>query len=169
MPKPSRGTFPAYFENYISQVNETDLTEGFNSQRSIINDFFDTISEEKAGFAYAAGKWTLKELLQHVIDTERIFDYRALCFARRETASLPGFDENHYADHSAANERTWLSLTVELKAVRLATEMLYASFNSSMLNHSGIANNNATTANTMGFITLGHLYHHRKIIETKYF
>ncbi|MBC7536238.1 MAG: DinB family protein [Ferruginibacter sp.] len=169
MPKPVQGTYPAYFENYITKVNETDLAEGFNSQRPIINDFFDTISEEKAGFAYAPGKWTLKELLQHVIDTERIFNYRALCFARKETASLPGFDENHFAHHSFANERDWHSLTAELKAVRRATEMLYQSFNAEMLNYSGIADDNLTTVNATGFISLGHVYHHKKIIETKYF
>ena len=168
MSKPVQGTYPSYFENYISQVKENDLKEAFKNQQEIVNNFFDGISEERSGYAYAPGKWTLKELLQHLTDAERIFNFRALSFARKETASLPGFDENIYAENSFANERRWQSLTDEFKNVRRSTEMLFDSFNTDMLNHSGLANNNPATVNAIGFIIIGHLYHHKKIIETKY-
>jgi uncharacterized damage-inducible protein DinB len=168
MPKPVTGSYPPYFENYISQVTEDDLQKAFKNQEEVVNHFFDSITEEKSAYAYAPKKWTLKELLQHVIDAERIFNYRALCFARKETASLPGFDENTYAANSSANERSWKSLCDELKAVRKTTEMLYDSFNTEMMNTTGMANNKPTIVNALGFITIGHLYHHKKVIESRY-
>lgn len=168
MSRPAKGTYPPYFENYISQVQENDIREAIKAQHDVVTNFFDTISEEKAGYAYAPGKWTLKELLQHIIDAERIFNYRSLAFARKDMTSLPSFDENSYADNSFANERTWQSLVEELKTVRKGTEMLYESFNTDMLNHSGVANNNPTTVNAMGFVTIGHLNHHLKIIKERY-
>lgn len=168
MSKPLPGTYPPYFENYIKQVPEDDLSEAFKGQREIVTSFFDTIDEVKANAAYAPGKWTLKELLQHVIDGERIFNFRALSFARGEKASLPGFEENEYAANSNANRRSWKSLCEELKEVRKGTEMLFNSFTTEMLKHSGLANNNPTTVHALGFITIGHLYHHKKIIETRY-
>src|SRR4051812_19836034 len=117
MPKPVAGTFPVYFSRYIDLVKENNLRDAFKIQQRLVNNFFDTIPEDKADFAYDEGKWTLKELLQHIIDTERIFNYRSLAFARGETASLPGFDENTYAANSNANARSWKELVDELKAV----------------------------------------------------
>jgi len=168
MPKPVKGTYPAYFETYISKVNEDNVKDAFKMQADTVNNFFDTISEEKSGHAYAPGKWTIKELLQHIIDAERIFAYRALSFSRKETTSLPSFDENSYADNSFANERNWQSLVDEMKAVRKTTEMLFDSFNTDMLNLSGVANNNPVTVNAIGFIIVGHLNHHKKVLEEKY-
>lgn len=168
MPKPFQGSYPAYFQNYISQVKEDDLEEAFKNQQEIIRDFFDAIPEEKTNTGYAAGKWSLKELLQHIIDTERIFNFRALSFARKEQASLPGFEENDYAANSNANARSWKSLCEELKVVRKSTEMLYDSFSEEALNTSGMANNNPTSVLAMGFINVGHLNHHKRIIEERY-
>ena len=119
--------------------------------------------------AYAEGKWTIKEVLQHLIDTERIFNYRAVCFARKEAASLPGFEENDYAANSNANSRTWQSLVGEFLAVRLGTEMMYNSFTEEMLSTAGKANNNEVTVGSIGFISIGHFYHHKKVIEERYF
>lgn len=168
MPKPTPGTYPSYFQNYISQVPENELGAAFKNQEEIINQFFDSIDEEKSNYAYAPGKWTLKELLQHIIDAERIFNYRSLSFARKEQTSLPGFEENEYAANSNANQRSWKSLCDELKAVRKTTIFLYESFTDEMLYTSGLANNNPTTVIAMGFITVGHLCHHRHIIESRY-
>ncbi len=168
MARPIEGTYPVYFETYISQVKENELKEAFKNQQSIVDSFFDAIPEEKTNTGYAPGKWSLKELLQHIIDTERIFNYRSLCFARKETASLPGFEENDYAANSNANLRTWKSLCDELKAVRITTIMLFDSFTDDTLNNAGIANNEPTTALSIGFINVGHLAHHKRIIEERY-
>ncbi len=168
MAKPTPGTYPVFFDNYISLVKEDELKNAFASQQEAVDNFFEKISEERSGFAYAPGKWTLKELLQHIIDTERIFNYRSLAFARKETASLPGFEEDSYAENSFANERTWKSLLEEIKAVRLSTVLLYNSFNTDMLNHSGVCNNKPNTVIALGFATVGHLAHHLSIIESRY-
>lgn len=124
--------------------------------------------KKKSCYAYAPGKWTLKELLQHVIDAERIFNYRALAIARKETTSLPGFEENDYALNSNANERSWNNLIHELKAVRTSSIILFDSFNEEVFGYLGIANNNSITVNAIGFITVGHIYHHKKVIEDRY-
>ena len=169
MSKPSPTTYPPYFQKYIDLVPDEELLSGFVNQAVIIKNLLGSITEEKSVFAYAPGKWTLKDLLQHMIDTERIFCYRALCFARKEAFHLPGFDENEYAANASANNRTWQSLKEEFIAVRNATELLFKSFSEEELLRSGIANNILTSAVSMGFITLGHVYHHKKIIEERYF
>ena len=169
MSKPSPTTYPPYFQKYIDLVPDEELLVGFANQAVIIKNLLGSITEEKSVFAYAPGKWTLKDLLQHLIDTERIFCYRALCFARKEAFHLPGFDENEYAANASANNRTWQSLKEEFIAVRNATELLFKSFSEEELLRSGIANNILTSVVSMGFITLGHVYHHKKIIEERYF
>ena len=168
MPKPIAADYPEYFGKYINQVAEEDLTEAFKNQFPKIEHLLRSINEEKAGYAYAPGKWTLKELLQHIIDAERIFNYRALCFARKETTSLPSFDENLYAGNSNANARSWKSLSNEFIDVRRSTEDLFKSFSNEMLQQKGTANNNAITVLSLGFITVGHVTHHIKVIEERY-
>lgn len=168
MPKPSATTYPDYFTKYIDQVFEDDLPTAFSNQLPVISDLLNSITEERSMYAYDTGKWTLKELLQHMIDTERIFNYRALCIARKEAVSLPGFDENDYAANSNANNRNWKDLIEEFLAVRKSTELLYESFTDEALNSSGISNNNPITVSSLGFITVGHFYHHKKIIEERY-
>lgn len=120
-------------------------------------------------FAYAAGKWTLKELLQHVTDTERVFIYRAMCVARGEKQSLPGFDEDMYAANSNANARSWKSLAEEFLAVRQSSRLLFESFTEEMLNQSGTANNRPIHVNAIGFILVGHALHHMHIARERYF
>jgi hypothetical protein len=112
--------------------------------------------------------WSIKELVQHVIDSERIFSYRALCFARGESASLPGFDENTYAAASQADNRNKQSLLEELRAVQVATTLLFQSFSEAQLDQTGIANNNPVSVRAIGFITVGHTLHHKKILQEKY-
>lgn len=168
MPKPSPSTYPAYFQRYIDQVPEEDLSTAFRQQDAAIRQFLDGITEEHSLYAYAEGKWTLREMLQHMIDAERIFCYRALCFARKDTTSLPSFEENDYADNSNANSRTWKSMSDELLAVRKATIMLFDSFTEEALQSSGIANNNPTSTIAMGFISIGHVYHHINVAKERY-
>jgi hypothetical protein len=168
MPKPSSSNYAVYFQRYIDQVPEEDLFIAFENQQARIHELLTLVSEERSSFAYAEGKWTLKELLQHIIDTERIFNYRALCIARKEKVSLPGFDENQYAAHSNANNRTWKSLVNELLVVRESTGILYTSFSEEALNSIGISNNNPISVYSLGFITVGHFYHHEKIIKERY-
>lgn len=168
MSKPSPETYPPYFKKYVELVQEDNLLAGFKNQQPVIEQLLGSITEEKSSYAYEPGKWTLKELLLHLTDAERIFNFRALCIARGETASLPGFDENTYAANSNANERSWQNLVDEFMAVRRSTIYLYESFSEQVLELSGISNNNPATVNSFGFITLGHFYHHNNIINERY-
>ncbi len=168
MSKPIVSTFPEFFSNYINLVNEDDLTDAFKKQQVLIEDFFENIPESKSEYAYAEGKWTLKELLQHIIDTERIFCYRALAIARKETVSLPGFDEIEYAANSNANDRDWKSLCSELKIVRRSTEILFSSFSAEAMLSTGLANNHTISVLAIGFTCIGHISHHINIIEERY-
>jgi hypothetical protein len=168
MPKPATTDYPEYFGRYISQVTEDDLVTAFNNQAKIFPAFLHSISEEKSTYAYAPGKWTIKELLQHLVDSERIFNYRALAIARKETVSLPSFDENSYAANSDANTRNWNSLANEFLNLRASTKDLYDSFNEQMLGQKGIANGKTISVLSLGFITIGHVYHHQKVLEEKY-
>ena len=168
MPKPSPSTYVSYFKRYVDQVPEEDLMTAFKNQTAAIESFLSSISEEKSNYAYAEGKWTIKELLQHIIDTERIFSYRALCIARGEQAVLPGFEEDDYAANSYASNRKWNNLVQEFLAVRRTTEILYESFNEAVMDNAGKASNNPVTVASLGFTTVGHYYHHKKILLERY-
>ena len=157
-----------YFVKYTSLVAENNLTEAFANQDRILNEFCEKITEEKSVYAYEVGKWTLRELLQHIIDTERIFAYRALAIARKDTSILPSFDENLYAANSNGNARTWQSLVAEMKAVRETTKILFNSFTKDMLTADGKFSSNTANPETLGFIVIGHLYHHIKIVAERY-
>ncbi len=168
MSKPLPANYPLYFQRYVDQVAEDDLSTAFKNQSSGIKQFLSTIDEAKSTYAYAEGKWTLKEVLQHIIDAERIFSYRALCISRKEKNSLSGFDENEYAANSNGNARKWQDLVDEFVTVRKGTEIMFNSFTDEMLENSGLSNNNPITVKSLGFITLGHFNHHKKIIEERY-
>jgi hypothetical protein len=168
MSKPSITDYPQYFGRYINQVPEDDLEQAFSNQSNILPAFLSSIAEEKSLHTYAEGKWTLREMLQHIIDTERIFNYRALCISRKEIVSLPSFDENLYAANSNANIRSWQSLIDEFFHVRITTEDLYKSFTEEMLEQKGTANNKAINVVSIGFIAIGHVYHHKQVIEERY-
>lgn len=168
MSKTSSTDYPGYFQKYIDQVPETELMQAFSQQSSLIIKILDGISESESELAYATGKWTIKEVLQHLIDCEWIFCYRALAFARGEKNNLPGFDENEYAANSNANKQNWSDLKQAFIQLRMATEILFKSFSPEALIATGIANNNSCSVSSIGFIIIGHSYHHLKIIETRY-
>ncbi len=158
-----------YFVKYTTLVKETNIVEAFEAQKTAIQNFYNNISEEKSTYAYAESKWTLKEMLQHIIDTERVFAYRALAIARKDTAKLPSFDENEYASNSNANERTWASLINEMNVVRESTILLFKNFSEEMLGCVGKFSSLSGTPELLGFIMVGHVYHHIRIAEERYF
>lgn len=168
MPKPTHHYLPAYFQKYVDLVAEDNWFDALQNQLPVMESFLNSIDEHKSNYAYAEGKWTIKELVQHVIDTERIFNYRALCFARKETVSLPGFDENYYATNSLANERQWIDLVNEFIMVRKSTVILFKSFTASALQFKGNSNNNPFTVESLAWITVGHCIHHKIIVEERY-
>ena len=159
---------PSYFQRYIDQVKEDDLVSAFKNQMPPAEIFFQSISEELSKRKYAEGKWTIKEVLQHIIDAERVFGYRALCFARKEDSPLPSFDENGYAANSNANDRKWEDLIAEFSSVRKSTEYLYNSFPAEAMNAIGKASDYTMGVSSLGFVIVGHVNHHIRIIQERY-
>ncbi len=168
MSRPQPTDYFEYFSRYINHVPENELMDAFENQQPVIIDFLDSISEEKSLYAYAPGKWTIKEVLQHLIDAERVFTYRAMCIARKEKISLPSFDENNYAANSNANVRSWKSLLEECLHVRRGTTDLFKSFSIEMLDERGSASDKPITVLSLGFILIGHFYHHIMVIKERY-
>jgi DinB family protein len=168
MHKPKPTDYPGFFNAYIELVPEDTILEAFYKQTNVIQHFLLSISEEQSDFRYAPGKWTIKEVLQHLTDAERIFSYRALCLARKEKLPLTNFDENEYAANSGANKRAWKSLANEFLIARQSTLSLFTSFNNTMLLAEGTTSNYRTSVTTIGFVIVGHWYHHIKVIKERY-
>jgi hypothetical protein len=159
---------PGYFKHYTNLVKIDDLFLAFDAQKGLIDQIFLTITEQQSNYAYLEGKWTIKGLLQHIIDSERIFCYRALCFARREEKELPSFEENEYAQCAFAESRSWQSLYEEMLVVRRSTLLLFKSFTPEALQNAGCASNQTYSVETIGFIIIGHLYHHVNVLKERY-
>jgi uncharacterized damage-inducible protein DinB len=160
---------PEFYHGYINQVKENELNTAFENQSPAFFKFLDSIPKEKYDYAYAPGKWTIREVLQHIIDGERIFCYRALRFARKDATPLPGFDENLFAQTAKADKREWNDLVEEMKAVRRSTELLFKSFDEEQLNSSGTSTTGLSNyVLGLGYIVVGHGIHHMKIIAERY-
>lgn len=168
MPRPDLSRVPSFYHRYINHVEQEDLKAALDAQTPALIEFLENLPAEKRDYRYGADKWTIKEVLQHIIDAERIFAYRALCFARKDQTSLPSFDENTYADNSKAAKRNWDTMVEEFRTVRRATELLFDSFDEEQLDATGIANNNPVYVSAVGFIIVGHATHHLKIIKERY-
>jgi uncharacterized damage-inducible protein DinB len=123
---------------------------------------------DKFDYQYSEGKWTIKEIIQHLIDSERVFSYRALRISRNDNTPLPGFDENYYVANSNGKERSLQSLLTEMAVVRQSTLSLFNSFSEEQLTKIGIASNREVSVRAIGFIIIGHQKHHQKIFEERY-
>ena len=168
MSRPDLSRVPEFYHRYIAGVPENDISEIFKRQTPVFVRFLGNIPADKTDYRYAKGKWTIKEVLQHLIDAERIFAYRALCFARKDATPLPGFDENNYADNAKADKRDWKDLVEEFKAVRKTTEILFGSFDQEQLETSGTASGKSNYVLALGFTIAGHVNHHVKVIKERY-
>ena len=168
MARPTASDHAPYFDKYISKVKGDTVQEAIKNHAAAMLDFYINLPEDRADYAYAENKWTLKEILQHIIDAERVFGYRILRIARKDATPLASFDENAFAANSGADNRTFQSIKDEFAAVRQATDLLLLSLTEDQLQNQGTASNHAATANAFAFITYGHLLHHREIIEERY-
>lgn len=168
MPRPDLTRVSSFFHNYINQVPQDDMQVAIHELGKDFLLLMGSIPAGKHDYAYAPGKWTLREVFQHIIDTERVMSYRALCFARKEQQNLPGFDENSYAENSKAAHRKWEDMMEEFASIRKASEQLYASFDGEQLESGGTANNKPMYVLSLGFIIAGHCQHHVNIIRERY-
>lgn len=158
-----------FYWGYINLIPEDrELMDALEKNTHEMCEFFKGIPEEKWKYKYASDKWSVLDILQHLIDTERIFQYRALCFARAENKALPGFDHDLYVMNSDADARDPEDLIKEFRAVREAGIFLYRSFTDDMLRRSGNMNEMDATPRAIGFIMPGHALHHKDIIQKRY-
>ena len=161
--------FAGYFENYINKVSDLDLLEGLQKSYSDFEDVVNEISiQGKQLFKYDPIKWTIQDLILHMIDAERVFCYRALCISRNDKTHFPGFDENLYVDFAEANKRTFESLVLEFKKVRENSVLLFENFSENQFKKIGHASKNEISVRAIGFIISGHTLHHIDIIKNRY-
>lgn len=169
MKKSDLECIPNYFDRYIALADDhVHLIDGLKKDEAI----FENISQKLVQYEtyrYEPHKWTPKELLQHIIDTERIFAYRALSISRLEPKTLLGFDENVYAKNSGANERTMTSLLKEFQIVRQSTIALFESFSQNMLHSTGVSSEIKISTLAIGFTIIGHARHHLNVLNERYF
>lgn len=157
-----------YYQPYIDKVGDEDILNTMKTNRKTVPSFLKSINSDRLDFRYAECKWTIKEILLHLIDTERVFAYRALCIARHDKTEFPGFDQDNYVAYSDANTRTLESLLSEFDSVRRATLMLFESFDDSALAQIGVASESKLSVIAIPFIIVGHENHHLQIIKERY-
>jgi uncharacterized damage-inducible protein DinB len=168
MPRPDLQTVPPHLHEEVNLVTPDDVKEAFSTHHQTI-DFLKNIPEEKWTYRYAEGKWNIKEVVQHIIDGERIFCNRALVIARQDkTTPLPSFDGDDYAKVSNADRRTKEDLIAELQAVQQSSKKLFESFDNAQLRTKGTVNDYTIEVNTLGFVIVGHTLHHVKLLKERY-
>lgn len=165
---PDFNALPKSYHHYVMQVHDQNLLDALEQSNKKLISMLNAIPEEKGEYRYAQGKWSIKELICHMMDAERIFAYRALRFARNDATALPGFEENDYAPEANAHGRTLKQLTTESAALRKTTIDLFAGFTQEMLQRKGSANKNVVSVVNIGYAIAGHETHHRNILNERY-
>lgn len=166
--RPESTEYAPYYAGYVGHVPTGDVVETLSTQQEGSLELLRSIGEEKSLSRYAPGKWSIREVVGHLIDAERIFTYRALRFARADETALASFDENSYIANASFDDRSLASLCDEYEAVRRASVLLFASLNGTEWMRRGIASNNAMSVRALAWVTAGHELHHVGILRTRY-
>jgi hypothetical protein len=166
--RPAATEFPSFYGGYIAAVPEGDIVAVLQQGGEELASALALISEERGGYRYAEGKWTIRTLIGHVIDAERIFAYRALRLARGDSTPLPGFEENEFARAAGSDSRAVADLAAEMLVVRESTVRLFESFPDDAWARRGIVNNGEISVRALGYITAGHARHHLGVLREKY-
>ena len=166
--RPASTEHSAYFERYISQVPDGDVLAFLESQGRDTVQLLRGVDEKRSEYRYAPGKWTVRGVVGHITDSERVFAYRALSFARGDLTELPSFDENAWALGSNADQRSLRDLAAEFAAVRGATTAMFRGFSDADMTRSGVANKNAVSVRALAWIIAGHERHHVKMLRERY-
>ena len=166
--RPQPNTYPPYFEKYIALIKQDTVIEALQGNLQYLKHFAASISKEKENFAYADGKWTIKQVVHHTIDTERILSYRALRFARKDPQALLSFDENLYVANTDLSNCNLNDIVAEFETVRAATLSLYKTFNAQTLLNMGNMAIGQVSVVAIGFFICGHNLHHLNVIKERY-
>jgi len=166
--RPKSSEHPPYYDQYIKLVEGDNIIKALTNQVIGIPAMISQIPEDKEDYAYAPGKWTIKEVIGHIIDTERIFGYRALRFARKDKTVLLGFDENSFVANANFNKRTLYDLAHEFAIVRNSNIVLFKHFDPAVYDEMGNANGKEVSVRAILYMIAGHAAHHMNVIQTKY-
>jgi hypothetical protein len=164
----SASEYAPYYDKYVQRVPDDDIVAVLRNQIADTAALLRTAPPDRADGAYAPGKWTLKEVVGHMIDVERVMSYRALRFSRNDATDLPGFEENAFVANSNFSRRTLSDLVDELEAVRVATVHLAKHIDADALMHQGTANNTVVSVRGLLYIIAGHELHHAALIRERY-
>ena len=159
---------PAFFDGYLKLATEDNVLEGLQNSKAEFLNWAKEVPEEKGLYAYDEDKWTVNDMLQHIIDSERIFQYRALCISRGEMNEMPGFDHNSYVKNAKANNRTLIDLVSEFGRLRDSTIDVFASIHESNVKYKGMANGLVVQPLLYGYVLSGHLRHHLRVLQERY-
>lgn len=168
MTKSQINPIPVYFDRYINLVPEDYLGEAFKNSLTAIEMLDTGLFNNIGDKVYAPGKWTIKDIIQHLIDSERVFAYRSLRFARNDKTALPGYDENLYAENANTASRSLESILSEFESVRASTIYLFESFSAEALMRTGTCFNKEISVLGLGFTIIGHQIHHFNVINDRY-
>jgi hypothetical protein len=166
--RPQASEYAPYYEKYISRVPDGDIVGTLGKQLEETLALIHGIPESRGDFRYAEGKWSIKELLGHVIDSERVFAYRALRFGRGDTTPLSGFEQDDFVRGADFNKRSLSDLAEEFEHVRRSTILLLANLDASAWDRRGAANDNEVSVRGLAFIVAGHERHHVEVLRTRY-
>lgn len=166
--RPAPTELAPYYQKYVDRCTGESLLGAFLGSLNQTRELFKRIPADASDYRYAPEKWTIKDVIQHMLDTERVFAYRALRFARNDSTPLPGFEENDYANNTNTAARKLEDLSMEMEIVRGATILLYQSFDDAMLMRQGMASNNPFSVRALGWIIAGHNVHHLNVLNERY-
>jgi hypothetical protein len=168
IPRPRADEYAPFYSGYVSLVPDADLVSLLREQHEDTVKMLRAVPAERASFAYAPGKWTVKEVIGHLCDSERIFTYRALRFARGDAQPLTGFDENHYVPAGRFGDRAIGDLVDEFEAIRSATIHVFRYLDQKELERRGVSNNNPISVRAIAYVVAGHERHHVKLLHERY-
>jgi hypothetical protein len=166
--RPDSSEYNSYYQPYVKEVPDGDLLATLESQRNATAAVLAGISDKQAAYRYAEGKWSIREVIGHISDAERVFSYRALRIARGDTIELPGFDENAWMPMAGFEGRSMADVADELQAVRDATLALFRSFGADAWRRIGSASGHPVSARALAWIVAGHERHHLRILAERY-
>jgi hypothetical protein len=168
MNRPEKTEYAEYYDRYVSLVEENDIVAVLEKQTAELEEFFQNIPEEKSLFAYAEGKWTIKESVGHLTDGERIFAYRALRISRADQTPIEGFEQDGYIENSNFNETNFSELIEELLLNRRANLIFFKNLTDEAWLRTGTASDNPVSVRALAYIMAGHIRHHLKILNERY-
>jgi len=168
MQRPNETEYAPFYQAYVSHVTEDEILPAMRSQIDALDVLLDRVPPERETFAYAEGKWSIRQIIGHLIDGERVFAYRALCIARGETQNLPGFDENAYMPNAPYENVELEDLLSEFRLVRLSTIAMLRTLDEAAWTRMGIANGAPVSVRALAFIMVGHARHHMGVLRERY-